>query len=368
MVRAMSEDRLSEQRRGSGSDDGVGELSNPLRHASPEDAEPPESRRDEAPPIVLAAIAGVIEPGPSGWLAGRRHRLIHWWRGSTPNLRGSVYMLSAMLVYAVMVGLIKHIGSTIPLVQTLLIRQVIMSVIIIAFAANQLPAMMRTSRLGLQVFRGLITLASMLCGFSAIIYIPLAQATAIGFSQVLFVTIAAVLLLKEKVDARRWVATIIGFIGVVIMLNPSAQGLNIYALMSVAGAFLGAGITISVRKLAATERTDTILIYQGIVLIIVLAVPTWIFWVQPTPEQWLSLILLSLFGTAGQWLITRAYQVGEAAALAPLDFTRLLLASFTGFVFFSEVPALTTWIGATFVIGATLYTMRKNARPLTPPA
>lgn len=364
----MSEDRLSGRQRRSGFDDGVGELPASARSVEAEDPEPPPAEhRDETAPVVLSAVPGVIEPGPAGWLAARRHRFIRWWRGSTPNLRGSIYMMSALLVYAVMVGLIKLIGTAIPLVETLFIRQIIMSVIIVAFAARELPAMMRTARPGLQVFRGLITLASMICGFSAIIYIPLAQATAIGFSQVLFVTIAAVLFLKEQVDTRRWIATIIGFVGVVIMLNPSTKGLDTYALMSVAGALFGAGITISVRKLATTERTDTILIYQGMVLIVVLAVPVWLFWVPPTPEQWLWLVLLSVFGTAGQWLITRAYQVGEAAALAPLDFSRLILASLTGFIFFAEIPALPTWIGAGFVIGATLYTMRKNARPLLAP-
>jgi drug/metabolite transporter (DMT)-like permease len=272
-------------------------------------------------------------------------------------------MLSALLVYAVMVGAIKHVGGVVPLVQILLIRQVIMSLIILAFSAGSLRLMMRTTRPGLQVFRGLLTLIAMLCGFTAVIQIPLAQATAIGFSQVLFVTIAAVVILKEVVDARRWAATIIGFVGVLVMLRPTSEGLDFYALLAVAGALFNAGITVSVRMLAASERTDTILIWQGMVLIAVLALPAWLWWIPLDATQWFWLIVLSLFGTAGQWLITRAYQVGEAAALAPLDFSRLILASLTGFVFFAEIPALTTWIGAAIVIAATLYTIRKNARP-----
>lgn len=365
MVQAMSEDRSSGRGRGSGFDDDADEEPSPGRSRPADEAESALQLPVEAPaPIVLAAIPGVAEPGPSGWIASRRHRLKRWWRGATPNLRGSVFMLSSFFVYAVMTGLFKHLGPAIPLVEILFIRQIVMSLIIMMFATGEWRAMVRTTRPGLQVFRGIVTLASMLCGFSAIINIPLAQATAIGFSQVLFVTIAAVLVLKEKVDTARWIATVIGFVGVIIMLNPSTEGLNTYALMSVAGALFGACITVSVRKLAASERTDTILIWQGMVLIAVLAVPTWWVWVWPTPEQWLWLMVLSVFGTAGQWLITRAYQVGEASALAPIDFTRLLLASFTGFVFFAEIPALPTWIGAAFVIGATLFTMRRNARPL----
>lgn len=360
MVQAMSDDRLAGRQDRTDFDDGP----EPGREAG---ADEPDPLRPTFPleiePIVLATAPGMAADGP-GWLATRRRRCRLWWRGATPNLRGSIYMVSALLVYAVMVGLFKYLGPVIPLVEILMIRQIVMSLIIIAFAVHELPAMLRTARPGLQVFRGLVTLASMLCGFSAVIYIPLAQATAIGFSQVLFVTIAAVLVLKEKVDTARWIATIIGFVGVVIMLNPSTEGLNVYALMAVGGALFGACITVSVRKLASSERTDTILIWQGMVLIGVLALPTWWYWVWPTLEQWLWLIVLSVFGTAGQWLITRAYQVGEAAALAPIDFSRLLLASFTGFVFFAEIPALPTWVGAAFVIGATLYTMRRNARPL----
>jgi len=365
MVGAMSEDRQTGRQDRSGFEDDVAEAT--FAPSSPAESGSPASDWLADEPVVLAAIPQVADPSPIGWLARRRHRLQRWWRGASHNLRGSVYMMSALLVYAVMVGSIKHVGGVIPLVQILLIRQIIMSVIIVAFSAGSLGPMLRTTRPGLQVVRSVLTLISMLCGFTAIIKIPLAQATAIGFSQVLFVTIAAVLVLKEVVDARRWAATLIGFAGVLIMLRPSGDGLDLYAMMAVGGAVFGAGITVSVRMLAATERTDTILIYQGLVLIALLAVPGWLFWVPPTTEQWLWLLVLSLFGTAGQWLITRAYQVGEAAALAPLDFSRLILASLTGFVFFAEIPALSTWIGAAIVIGATLYTIRKNARPLVVP-
>lgn len=352
----MSEDRLAGRGDRTGFEDDADEA--PFDPPRLDDVPP------EPVPVVLGHIPGVAEPSPRGWLARRRHRLAGRWRSASPNLRGSVYMLSSMLVYAVMVGAMKHVGAAIPLVEILMIRQIIMSLVIAAIAGRALPALMRTKRPGLQVTRGLVTLISMLCGFSAVIHIPLAQATAIGFSQVFFVTIAAVLFLKETVDARRWAATIVGFAGVMIMLDPSSSGLNLYALASVAGALFGACITISVRLLATTERTETILLWQGAVLMAVLALPCWLWWTQPSPEQWAWLVVLSLFGTAGQWLITRAYQVGEAAALAPLDFTRLILSCFTGFVFFAEIPALTTAIGAAIVIGATLYTIRKNARPV----
>ncbi len=358
MVQAMSEDRSADRPRELHFADAVDEEPAPSRATSGEADLPSEAT--PALPVVLKTPPDGRDR--LGRVALQQARIRFWWRGSTPNLRGSVFMISALLVYAVMTGLFKYLGPAIPLVEILMIRQVVMSLIILLFARGGWRAMLRTTRPGLQVFRGLVTLAAMLCGFSAVIYIPLAQATAIGFSQVLFVTIAAVLVLKEKVDGARWAATVIGFVGVIIMLDPSTQGLDPYALLAVVGALFSACITVSVRLFATSERTDTILIWQGMVLMVVLALPSGWLWIWPTPEQWLWLLVLSFFGTAGQWLITRAYQVGEAAALAPIDFSRLLLASFTGFVFFAEIPALPTWLGAAFVIGATLYTMRRNAR------
>ena len=359
----MDEDRQTVRRRRAEGEDGAPAWQEPAVSPRSRGADAAEA----AAPVVLSVVPDGAAAGIGGWLAHRRRRLRHWWRGASPNLRGSVFMLSSLLVYAVMVAGIKHVGQAVPLLQILLIRQVIMTTILLAFAAGSLRRALHTDRLGLQILRSVVTLVSMLCGFTAVVKIPLAQATAIGFSQVLFVTIAAVLFLREVVDARRWAATVIGFVGVLIMLRPSSEGLDVYALLAVAGAICGAAITVSVRKLAASERVDTILLYQGIVLILLLAVPAWLWWQPPTPNQWFWLVTLSLFGTAGQWLITRAYQVGEAAALAPLDFSRLLLASFTGFVFFAEIPALTTWLGAAIVIGATLYTIRKNARVAAPP-
>lgn len=358
----MSEERLPEQA-------GRAEAADEFARAEPSEAADPPP----AAAAVASTLAAPDTPARRGAFQVGKARLGGWWRNATPNLRGSVYMLTALLFYAVMVGLFKQIGTRIPLTQLLLIRQLIMTALILVMIGGALPMVMRTRRPGLQVLRGLFTLFSMLFGFTAIFHVPLAQATALNFSQVLFVTIAAVLVLKEKVDAARWAATIIGFVGVLVMLEPTGDGLSIYTLAAILGALCGAGITVTVRMLSDGERTETILMYQGLVLIAACTPFALVWWVWPSPQEWLWIVGLSLFGTAGQWLITRAYQVGEAAALAPLDFSRLVLASLTGYLFFAEIPSLSTFAGAVIVIGATLYTMRRNARrrlrvPAPPPA
>jgi drug/metabolite transporter (DMT)-like permease len=178
---------------------------------------------------------------------------------------------------------------------------------------------------------------------------------------VLFVTVAAVLVLGEKVGPRRMIATGVGFLGVLIMLRPGQDGVNIYLLLALAGALSGSGIVITVRMLAQTEKTTTILLYQAIVLMAALVPPTIQWWETPTPREWLLVLLVGVFGTLGQWLITKAFQVGEASALAPLDFVRLLIATAIGYFIFAEVPDATSFLGAAIVVGATIYTVRRNA-------
>ncbi len=268
---------------------------------------------------------------------------------------------------------IKAIGTDIPLVQVLFIRQVIVTVLLMPLFIRGFPAALRTRNPGLQVLRGAFSLGAMLCGFTALLYIPLADVTALGFAKVLFVTIGAVVILHEKVGTRRWIATAIGFVGVLIMLRPSGDGIGYYYMLTLIGALFGAGITITVRILAKSERTETILFYQAVFLILALAIPTLLWWVQPDLRQWTLIALVGITGTGGQYLITRAHQTGQASALAPLEFVRLLIATAIGFFIFAELPDGTTFAGAALVVGATVYTMRRNSargkpNPSIPPS
>ncbi|MEJ1161306.1 DMT family transporter [Prosthecomicrobium sp. N25] len=325
----------------------------------------PDHAGPSLPPAAPTSGAGETPAPATPWrgrLTETRARGRLWWSRAPDNLRGSVLMIAAFFVFAVMTASIKAIGTRIPLPQTLLLRQMIMTVLLIPLFASDIRTALSTKHLGLQVTRGVFSLMSMLVGFTAVLHVPLADVTALGFSQVLFVTVAAVFILKERVGWRRWAATLVGFVGVLIMLRPTGDGLsNPYGLLAVIGALFGCGITITVRLLAQTEKTATILLYQALIICAALAVPTVLWWVPPTPREWGLIVLIGFVGTAGQYLITRAYQVGEAAALAPLDFIRLLIATAIGYVIFAEVPTVSTFLGASIVVGATIYTVRRNA-------
>jgi drug/metabolite transporter (DMT)-like permease len=267
-----------------------------------------------------------------------------------------------------MTSLIKIAGQRIPLVEILTIRQVVMQIMIAPFFIRDFPSVLRTRHPMLQVTRGLLQLGAMMLTFAAVIYLPLAISTMISFSYALFVTIGAGLLLKEKVGLGRWLTTVVGLVGVAVMLRPMGEASLFYSLIAVLGAVLAAASAISLRLVPGAERADTILTYQALVLLGALAVPTFLVWVTPTSEELIVLLLIGVSGTFGQWLLTVAYKTGEAAALAPLDFVRLLLTVVCGLVLFGETLDIWEIMGGAILIGAAANAFRINARGKAPAA
>jgi drug/metabolite transporter (DMT)-like permease len=283
------------------------------------------------------------------------------WSGASDNLRATIMTIASIVLFSVMLTNLKLIGTRIPLTEVLLIRQIIVSLLILWFFGAGLRYALRTNSLSLQILRGLFSFGSQLTQFLALLYIPLAEVTALSFSQVIFITIAAAIILQETVSWRRWLATVVGSAGVMLMLLPSGgEGINVFALMALASGLLSAGVSITIRSMAATESTITIMLYQSIILCLFYAGPAVWWWEWPTATEWWLLVQIGVVGAVAQYLFTRGCQIGEASALAPLEFSRLLIAAVIGYFVFLEIPSLTTLVGATVIIGSTVYTVRHN--------
>jgi drug/metabolite transporter (DMT)-like permease len=278
------------------------------------------------------------------------------------NLRSSLILLVSVFAFTLMTVLIKVAGQRIPLVEILTVRQLVMQALIIPFSISNLPRLLHTRRPMLQIFRGLLQLGAMGASFTAVIHLPLAHAMAIGFSYAIFVTLGAGLFLKEDVGLGRWIAATVGLVGVVVMLRPSGDASVVYSLVAVLGAMFAAASAVSLRVHPEAGDAFTVLTYQALVLLSAFAIPTALVWVTPSLGEALVLLLVGVSGTVGQWTLTFAYQKGEAAALAPLDFVRLLLTTLCGLVFFQEFVDVWLATGAALVVGATAYTFRLNAK------
>ena len=277
-------------------------------------------------------------------------------------LKGTILMLVSVVIFSIMLVMVRVIGQAVPVAVVIVVRQVVMQLMIFAQAGRGSRYILRTRNLKLQLWRSVFALGATVATYVTFVYLPLALASAISFTTALFVTIGAALILKERVDAKTWAATLVGLVGVYIMLSPIEQGSLIYVLLAIAGAVFSAGVILSVRGLDPNETIGTVLTYQGLLVLPVLIVPLLVTWQMPAPIEWSALIGIGVLATLGQWTFVSAYKYAEAARLAPLDFVRLVLMAAAGLVFFDERPRPTLLAGAVLVILTTLYTIRANAR------
>ena len=270
-------------------------------------------------------------------------------------------MLLASLCAATMGALIKHVGQTIPVFEILFIRQLFVLMFISPVLIRTWRTVFKTEHFRFHAMRGVFAVIAMSTGFTAVVNMPLAEVTAISFVRTLFATLLAIFFLSEKVGIRRWSVTITGFIGVLIIIRPDAGEFNQYALFALTSSLFVAGIMILLRKLSQIDQPSTIITYQSVIVTAFMTGPALYYWVTPT---WMELGLVLVIGgimSVMQWLFIQAYKVAEASAIAPIEYVRLLFATILGIIFFSEVPTVWTFLGASIIICSTLYTAHRNA-------
>ncbi len=283
------------------------------------------------------------------------------WTALPPNLRGAVWVLLASAGFSLMASLVKLLGQTLDSFQIVFFRCVVGLAVMLPVVARMGPRVLRTDAPFIHLGRALAGLTAMSAGFYALSHLPLATATAITFTKPLFLIIVAALLLGERVGWRRLTATGTGFVGVLIMLRPGA-GLDPAMLAALLQALSIAMAVVMVKKLPAAESTATVLISFAVLSTLFSVGPALAVWRSPTPEEWLLAVAMGLLGTASQAAIVRGYRTGEATALAPFDYARLVFASLLGLVLFAELPDAWTWAGVAVIMGSSLYIARREAR------
>jgi len=287
---------------------------------------------------------------------------LNWFQRLPDSLKGIVFLMLASIGFSLMALLIKLLGQRLHVTQILLLRQIGMALLVLPAILHSFPGALRSHRPGLQIARMAFALIAMLGGFSAIIHLPLADATAIFFAKSFFVTIFALLILGEAVGIYRWSAVAVGFVGVLIMLQPGTDNFSVYSLASLAGAAGAAAVMICLRVLSQSDSADTILAWSSIGIGLAMALPGIYFWQWPDGREWLMLGGLALASYFGQRCNIFAYKHGEASLLASLDYVRLLWATLFGYLVFDHFPGLPTWTGAGIVIAAAVFTIYRETR------
>lgn len=278
------------------------------------------------------------------------------------NLKGCIWLVLASLIFTIMMAAIKDVGQRIPVWEILFIRQICVILILSPRMLQSFPHTFKTDRLQLHGVRIFCSVCAMAAGFTAVIHMPLADVTAISFARTLFITLLAVVLLKEVVDLKRWAPTIFGFIGVLIVLQPSFNGIDYYAFLALSAAVFLAVVMIVTRLLTKTESPMTIMTYQSFGLAIAFAIPAYIYWETPTAFELIAMVLTGVLMSMAQYSNIKAYQHGEASAVQPMEFTRLIFAGLIGILFFQETPGYLTIIGSIVIFAGAAYSVKEMRR------
>ena len=293
------------------------------------------------------------------------------WLRLPGNLRGVIWIIIGSLAFALNDAVVKFLGVKFSAFQLAFVRYLFGFILLAPLFVKMGRSGLATNRLGVHMGRLVLACAAQVGVLYAVIHLYLADATAIAFSRPVFTTVIAVFLLSELVSARRWVATIVGFAGVLIMVRPGQTGADPVALIAVAAALIFAVANVLIRILSRTEPPNRILFYYHLGGSVVFLGPAIYVWQEPLGMEWVMLGLIGVLTTIGMIGFVRAFSVGEANAvgeasyLAPISYVRLIFAVIIGYSFFTEIPSLWTLIGALVIVASALYIARDEARTRT---
>ncbi|HEX3756434.1 MAG TPA: DMT family transporter [Rhizomicrobium sp.] len=255
----------------------------------------------------------------------------------------------------------KYLSATLPSIEIAWIRFLVFALVMVPAMVPGSPLFaLRTSRPGLQAMRGTALLGSSLLFISGLRFLPIAEASATSFVSPLFVTALSIFFLRESVGLRRWAATAVGLIGVLIILRPGSSAFHPAAVFPLVSAFCWALTLVMTRMLSGRERVITTMTYSAISGFLILSALVPSVWVTPSWHDILFGVLIGVTSTAGQWIVVLAFRYANASVLAPFSYTQLLWVSSLGFIVFGEVPDVWTVTGAAFVVASGLYTAHRE--------
>jgi drug/metabolite transporter (DMT)-like permease len=249
----------------------------------------------------------------------------------------------------------KYLTAALPPVEVAWMRYFVFALVMIPVALIGRKRLFRTQCLGPQILRALTTTMSTILFIVAMMYLPVAEATSIGFVSPLLVTGLAIVFLGETVGLRRWIAAAVGLCGVLIIVNPGSGAFQPAALLPLAAALGSAASAIALRMMK-NERAETTMAYSAFIGVGVLSIMVSFQWVMPSWETLAVGLLSGLLVTVANLLQIVAYRHTPASTLAPFGYAQLIWASSLGLAVFGIFPALSTFAGAAVIAARGVYT------------
>lgn len=282
-------------------------------------------------------------------------RLRRFWREAPASARGALWLVLVAALTAVLAGLVRKLSATVHPFEIAFFRNLFGLGFMLPWLIQAGIPGIRTKKLRLYGLRAAVAAVAMLTFFYALSIMPLAEVIALGFTSPLFATAGAALFLGEDVRARRWTATIIGFLGAMAILRPGGDVLALGAVFVLISAAAMAAAALMVKNLSRTEPAAHIVLYLALFMTPLTLVPALFVWTWPGVGDLFWLVLLAAVATSSNVAIVKAFSEIDVSLVAALDFVRLPFVAAIGFVFFAEIPDVWTWIGAAVIAAASIY-------------
>lgn len=290
------------------------------------------------------------------------------WIGELPgNLRGIGLIVLAGMLGTAMMALVRLLGADLHPFEINFFRTVFSLLLLTPVIVRHGLRHLRTPRLGLHALRGLINGCAQLSFFMAIVMIPLAQISALGFTAPLFTTVTAVIVLGEVIRVRRIAALCVGFAGTWLILRPGIVDVELGSILALLGS-LGWGVTMIVVKIISrTDSAITITFYGALFISPIALIAAIPFWQTPTLVELAWLAAIGVFATLVHLCFNQAIREADLTVLLPFDFTKLIWAAIVGYLVFAEAPSIWTWVGGAMIFVAGTYLAIREGRPTGAP-
>lgn len=276
----------------------------------------------------------------------------------TAVLWGMFFMCLAGTLFPVMNGLVQVLSDRYPSPQIVWARTASHLIVMLALFAPRfgLVTLIRTNAIGWQLARSVALLASTLCFFTGVKYLPLAKAASISFMAPFIVALLAWPLLREPMSPRRLAGVGAGFLGVLIVIRPGSDVFHWSALLILASATFYAIYQVFTRKVAGRDRPETSAVYSALVGTVVMSI--WVPFVWTPIQSWTDAALLAslgLFGGLGHYCVARALTYAAASVVAPFQYWQLIGSVAVGWALMGSLPDHWTWLGAAVIVAAGIY-------------
>jgi drug/metabolite transporter (DMT)-like permease len=278
-------------------------------------------------------------------------------------LRGLLYMVAGVFWMSVMDAAAKWLTAGYPLSEIIFLGRLPMPLFAIALASmNGGLYTLRTERLGLHLLRSLASAATMVTFFMSLRLLPLADTVAITFISPLLMSALSVPILGERVGPRRWTAIAVGFLGVLVILQPSGTGFGLGPAFALTAALTYALLNNLSRHMSGSEPSHTQLFWVSVMIIVGSGAVVPFQWVQPQGRDLLVFAVFALVATLGQFLVTQALRYAEISLLASMEYSAIIWATLFGFMFWNQLPTPTVVAGAAIIGASSFYIIQREAR------